>query len=563
MTRLLPFLLAATSLALPNTVQAQDSAEREASARTLEERLDRGPATLGSLREDGNPVEARRTEDSPQPVPGIHGQAAAAAGGLQPAQVAAQPLVIDPWTGRSSREVAQLNTRLHALIAYDASALEAPQVPGTILEGRTVLVKDNIETREWPTTAGSLALAGNMTGRDAPLIANLRENGGVVLGKTNLSEWANFRSTRSTSGWSGVGGQTRNPHATDRNACGSSSGSGAAVAAGFAWAAIGTETDGSITCPASVNGVVGFKPTVGLVSRTYVVPLSASQDTAGPMTRNVHDAALLLSAIAGTDPLDPATLEADAHATDFTVGLADASLDGVRIGVVRGRYGGFAPLGEVWEQALTDLRNAGAELVDVTYEPSDEMGDAEFTVLLYEFQRDINTYLQGSPAEIPARSLEGLIAFNRQHAEQELRWFGQELFDMALQTTDAEAYEAALATSRRLSREEGIDKLLADNDVAFLIAPTEGPAWNIDLVLGDQWVPGIGIGSIAAVAGYPHLTVPMGHVEGLPVGLSFIGGQWDDHAILQAGAAYERARTAIIPQATLAPWEPWGSSDAE
>ncbi len=432
-----------------------------------------------------------------------------------------------------------------------------------VLEGRTVLVKDNIETREWATTAGSLALADNMTGRDAPLIANLRENGGVVLGKTNLSEWANFRSTRSTSGWSGVGGQTRNPHATDRNACGSSSGSGAAVAAGFAWAAIGTETDGSITCPASVNGVVGFKPTVGMVSRTYVVPISASQDTAGPMARSVHDAAMLLTAIAGSDPLDPATAEADAHVGDFTAGLAEATLDGVRVGVVRGRYGGFEPLGEVWEQALTDLRNAGAELVDVEYEPSEEMGEAEFTVLLHEFQRDLTAYLASSPADIPARTLEGLIAFNHAHAEAELRWFGQELFAMAQQATDAEAYEAALATSRRLSREEGIDRMLAENDVAFLIAPTEGPAWNIDLVLGDQWVPGIGIGSIAAVAGYPHLTVPMGHVEGLPVGLSFIGGQWNDHAILQAGAAYERARTAEIPEPSLAPWEPWGATGAE
>jgi len=521
MKKLLPLALASTSLMLTGCVTPQADTVAEASPR-----------------ESVQVVSGRASES-------------------QQSDTVRQPLIIDPWTGRSAREVLRLDERLNSLIVYDPSALEAPEMPGTLLQGRTVLVKDNIETREWPTTAGSLALADNATGRDATLIANLRENGGVVLGKTNLSEWANFRSTSSTSGWSGVGGQTRNPHATDRNACGSSSGSGASVAAGFAWAAIGTETDGSISCPASVNGLVGFKPTVGMVSRAHVVPLSASQDTAGPMARSVRDAAMLLTAIAGSDPLDAATAEADAHIVNFTDGLAGASLDGVRIGVVQNRYGGFAPLGAVWEQALADLRAAGAELVEVTYEPNEAMGEAEFTVLLYEFQRDINTYLQGSPADIPARSLEGLIAFNNEHADEELRWFGQELFDMALQTTDAEAYETALATSRRLSREEGIDKLLADNDVAFLIAPTEGPAWNIDLVLGDQWVPGIGIGSIAAVAGYPHLTVPMGHVEGLPVGLSFIGAQWDDHAILQAGAAYERARTAHVPEARLQPWEPW------
>lgn len=443
------------------------------------------------------------------------------------------------------------------LSQYDAFRTAASlNQSNTLLRGRTVLVKDNIETREWATTAGSLALAGNVTGRDATLVANLRANGGVVLGKTNLSEWANFRSEESTSGWSAVGGITRNPHATDRNACGSSSGSGAAVAAGFAWAAIGTETDGSITCPASVNGVVGFKPTVGMVSRSHVVPLSASQDTAGPMARSVTDAAMLLTAIAGSDPLDPATADAEAHVTDFASGLAEASLEGVRIGVVRDRFGGFAPLGAVWEQALADLRAAGAMLVDIDYAPDDEMGEAEYTVLLHEFQRDIDTYLQGSPAEIPARSLAELISFNQSRAREELRWFDQGIFEMAAQTTDAVTYEQALATARRLSREEGIDRLLRENDVDFLIAPTSGPAWNIDLLLGDHWRGGIGIGSLAAVAGYPHLTVPMGHVEGLPVGLSFIGGQWDDHAILQAGAAYERARRAAIPEPRLAPWQP-------
>ena len=450
---------------------------------------------------------------------------------------------------------------LNAVIAFNPDApARAIEQTERYLEGRTVLVKDNIETREWPTTAGSLALADNVTGRDATLIANLRENGGVVLGKTNLSEWANFRSTNSTSGWSAVGGITRNPHAIDRNSCGSSSGSGAAVAAGLAWAAIGTETDGSITCPASVNGVVGFKPTVGMVSRAHVVPLSASQDTAGPMARSVHEAAMLLTAIAGSDPLDPATAEADTYATDFAQGLETASLEGVRIGVVRGRYGGFEPLGQVWEQALSDLRQAGAELVDVDYEPNQAMGNAEFTVLLHEFRRDIDAYLQSTPADISVRSLQDLVDFNAVHALSEMRWFDQNIFEMALETTDEAAYSEALTTSRRLAREEGIDLLLEEHDVAFLIAPTRGPAWNIDLVLGDHFLGGIGIGSMAAVAGYPHLTVPMGHVEGLPVGLSFVGAQWDDRAILQAGAAYERARSLEIPQPSFKRWEPWGAT---
>ena len=446
---------------------------------------------------------------------------------------------------------------LNAVIAENAEAPELVAEAGdsdTILQGRTVLVKDNIETREFPTTAGSLALVDNDTGRDATLIARMRANGGVVLGKTNLSEWANFRSSESTSGWSAVGGITRNPHATDRNSCGSSSGSGAAVAAGLSWAAIGTETDGSITCPASLNGVVGFKPTVGLVSQTHIIPISASQDTAGPMARNVPDAALLLSAIAGPDYGE---LGDGDIAYDFTQGLVTSSLDGVRIGVLRDRFGGYAPLGEVYEAALSDLRAAGAVLVDVTYEGDPSMGRDEYTVLLYEFREGIDAYLQGSPADIPVRSLEDLIAFNITNADTEMRWFGQDIFELALQTTDRETYEAARANSFNLAGPEGIDAMLALHDVDVLIAPTRGPAWTTDLVNGDNFRGGIGIGSLAAIAGYPHLTVPMGHIEGLPVGLSFIGAAWEDHAILQAGAAYERVRSIDLPEPRLAPWKPW------
>jgi len=441
------------------------------------------------------------------------------------------------------------------LTAEDAAAraAEAADLP---LGGRTVLVKDNIETREWPTTAGSLALEGNLTGRDAPLITHLREAGGVVLGKTNLSEWANIRSSASTSGWSAVGGLTRNPHATDRNACGSSSGSGAAVAAGFAWAAIGTETDGSITCPASINGIVGFKPTVGLVSRTHVVPISASQDTAGPMARSVYDAALLLNAISGSDPADAATAEADEHLTDYSAGLAIASLAGKRIGVLRKAVGNDPRVGALFDAALADLRRAGAELVELEYEAPDAMGEAEFAVLLYELRRDLNAYLAASLAPIPARTLAEVIEFNRAHSGEELRWFGQDLFEMAETNTDEDAYRKARAESLRLAGPEGIDKLISDHSLDVLVAPTVGPAWTTDLVNGDNYNGSIGAGSLAAVAGYPHLTVPMGAVEGLPVGLSFMADKWADHRVLQAGAAYERARSAELREPSFERWEP-------
>jgi|GEM_PF-8428 len=488
-----------------------------------------------------------------------------------PASAAAQHQAVPPVTqadpnasviydARGNAEVnleriEALDHELNSVIAHHPEAADDASIinGASLLAGRTVLIKDNIETRELPTTAGSLALEDNDTGRDAPLIARLRDSGGVVLGKTNLSEWANFRSSESTSGWSAVGGITRNPYATDRNSCGSSSGSGAAVAAGFSWAAIGTETDGSITCPASLNGVVGFKPSVGLVSQTHIVPISASQDTAGPMARSVADAAMLLTAIAGPDYgiLGPGDLQ-----YDFTQGVETASLEGVRIGVLRDRCGSYAPLCAVYQQAVADLEAAGAVLVDVTYQGDPTMGRDEYTVLLYEFREGINAYLAGSPADIPVRSLDDLIAFNNANAETEMRWFGQDIFELAAQTTDQEAYEAARANSFNLAGPEGIDAMLAEHEVAFLIAPTRGPAWTTDLVNGDNFRGGIGIGSLAAIAGYPHLTVPMGHIEGLPVGLSFIGANGRDHAILQAGAAYERSRSHDLAQPRFAPWEP-------
>ena len=450
--------------------------------------------------------------------------------------------------------------QLNAVIVYDSDATAkagAETVIGTLLQGRTVLVKDNVETAEWPTTAGSLALAENATGRDAPMIALLRARGGVVLGKTNLSEWANIRSNNSTSGWSAVGGLTKNPYAIDRNSCGSSSGSGAAIAGGFAWAAIGTETNGSITCPASVNGLVGFKPSVGIVSRTHVVPISSTQDTAGPMTRTVFDAALLLTAIAGPDQADPVTLEAK-RAPDYTAGLDTASLNGVRIGVLRGAVGTRADVKALFEAALADLARAGAVLVDVEYEAPGELWEASLPVLLFELRVEMDKYLAGRPGTDGPRSLADVVAFNTANADKEMRWFNQDLFEQALTSTDVEAYAKNLATLRRLTRAEGIDKLLADNKVTFLVAPTEGPAWTTDLVNGDHFSGGIGAGYLAAIAGYPHLTVPMGGVEGLPVGFSIMGGQWQDHEVLKAGAVYERARTATLPVPTFARWEPAG-----
>lgn len=450
---------------------------------------------------------------------------------------------------------AEKGPQLNAVIAANPDApREAARLAGTgPVDGRTVLIKDNIETREWPTTAGSLALAANRTERDAPLVARLRAAGGVVLGKTNLSEWANIRHSPSTSGWSAVGGLTRNPHALDRNSCGSSSGSGAAIAAGMAWAAIGTETDGSITCPASVNGIVGFKPTVGLVSRTHVVPISASQDTAGPMTRTVADAAVLLNAIAGTDADDPATAEADSRKVDFTAGLAGASLKGMRIGVLIRAIGNHPGVRTVFERAVADMTAAGAQIVEIDFQPDATMYRDESQVLRYELRRDLNAYLRSLPGAGMPRSLAEVIEFNRAAADQELRWFGQDTFLAADKMTDAEAYGRARTNSLKLAGELGIDKLLADHKVSLLIAPTGGPAWTTDLVTGDRFL-GIGAGSLAAIAGYPHLTVPMGAVEGLPVGLSIMGAKWQDHAVLMAGAAYERARTAALPVPRFKRW---------
>jgi amidase len=441
---------------------------------------------------------------------------------------------------------------LNAVVAYNPDAasirkaLAAERAAGKIrspIHGKEILIKDNIETADrMATTAGSLALKDNITGRDAPLVARLRTAGALILGKTNMSEWANIRSNRSMSGWSAVGGLVRNPYALDRTACGSSSGSGAAIAAGLAWAAIGTETDGSIVCPASINGLVGLKPTMGLVSRTHVIPISHSQDTPGPMTQTVRDAAMVLTVIAGSDPADEATTLADSHSRDYAAALT-GSIKGVRIGVLREEIGRQPGTRAVFEAALVTLKNAGVILIDIekTGAP-DGIGRAEGIVLHTEFKADLNTYLATTPKTVKTRTLADVIAFNIANAATEMPYFGQETFIEAEATkglTDP-AYLKALAFSQTSARAT-LTRLLKDNNVAMLIAPTMGPAWLSDPVNGDQY-DGPSASTLPAVSGFPHLTVPMGQVMGVPVGLSFIGPAWSEAALFNAGDAYERAR---------------------
>jgi amidase len=461
-------------------------------------------------------------------------------------------------TAAAIARVQAIDPQIHAVIALDPTALDQARAIDRrrkargLLYGYAILLKDNIEAEgPLPTTAGSMALLDNVTHRDAALVARLRAEDAVILGKTNLSEWANIRSSASISGWSGVGGQTRNPHALDRDPCGSSSGSGAAVAAGEVSAAIGTETDGSITCPAALNGVVGLKPTVGLVSRTHIVPISHSQDTAGPIAADVATAARVLSAIAGTDPADPATKEADAHVADYLAALKPGALKGARIGVLRFATGWSAATDKVFAQALAVLQAQGATLVDITeLKDRDKIGEAETLVLNTELKVDLNAYLATTPPAVKTRTLAEVIAFNTAHADRELALFGQETFVKAEATRglDDAAYQAARATSLRLAGRDGIDAMLAANHLDALVSPTMPPAWKIDAVNGDQST-GAGAGGLAAVAGYPHLTVPMGAVWGLPVGLSIIGPAWSEARLLGYGYAYEQAaKVKVTPR---------------
>jgi len=418
------------------------------------------------------------------------------------------------------------------------------------LHGIPVLVKDNIATADrMDTTAGSLALVGVRIVRDAHLVVRLREAGALILGKTNLSEWANIRSTRSSSGWSAVGGLTRNPYALDRNTSGSSSGSAAAMAANLATIAVGTETDGSIVSPSSVNCLVGLKPTVGLVSRDGIIPISSTQDTAGPMTRTVADAAALLSAMAGPDPQDGST--ASAQAMDFTQFLDEASLDGARLGVVRNRAD-HPDVHEVFGRALATLGAAGAVLVDPVELPDGPEED-ELIVLLHELKAGLPVWLAEFAPDAPVTSLKDVIAWNERHRDQEMAWFGQELFEQAENcgALTSEAYVKALSRCRRQSR-QSIDDAISANHLDALVAPTSGPAWATDLVNGDHHLDSFA--SPAAVAGYPHITVPAGFEHGLPIGLSFVGPAWSERMLVGLAHSFEcaaQARRAPTFPATL------------
>ncbi len=450
-----------------------------------------------------------------------------------------------------------LDSELASVLAIDPTALDQARAldehlagggEAGPLHGIPILLKDNIETRDQPTTAGSLALKHNQTGRDAPLVAHLRAAGAVILGKTNLSEWANFRGERSSSGWSALGGQTRNPYDPSRSPCGSSAGSGAAVAAGFAPVAIGTETNGSIVCPASANGNAGIKPTVGLVSRTHIVPISHTQDTAGPMAMRLADATRVLAAMMGADPADEATSERPAwSAEELVAALDNASLDGMRIGVLRGLSDFHPDVDRAYDQAVAQLREAGAEIVDeVSLAWPDGFWQDTYTVLLHEFRHTLNAYLSDLPdAELSRLDLADLIEFNRQHAELELPWFGQEHFERAHETAgiESENYLQALARIRAATREDGIDRLLAEHGVDLLISPTGGPAWKIDWVNGDHF--GGGSASPAAVSGYPAITLPMDTIHGLPVGLSFFAGRYSEPTLIRAARAFERQRGPV------------------
>ncbi|HJU87773.1 MAG TPA: amidase [Gemmatimonadaceae bacterium] len=428
-----------------------------------------------------------------------------------------------------------------------ADALDRERKEGRVrgpLHGIPILLKDNIDTADkMRTSAGSLALAESVATRDAFIVRQLRDAGAVILGKTNLSEWANFRSTRSTSGWSARGGLTKNPWVLDRNPCGSSSGSGAAVAANLAAIAVGTETDGSIVCPSSANGLVGIKPTLGLVSRSGIIPIAHSQDTAGPMARTVTDAALLLGALTGVDSRDPATAGSMGRATrDYTKFLEPRGLRGKRIGVARNYFGFNDRVDKVMEDAIAAMKGAGAIIVDpANIESAGKFDSSEFEVLLYEFKADLNAYLARMPQNGAPRTLAGLIEFNEKNRARTMPYFGQEIFvrSQAKGPLTERAYRLALEKNLRMSRTEGIDATLKKHRLDAVVGPTGGPAWLTDLVNGDHF--GGGSSTAPAVAGYPSITVPAGYVYGLPVGISFTGGAYTEPTLIAIAFAFEQA----------------------
>lgn len=449
--------------------------------------------------------------------------------------------------GPTLRSVIELNPDAEAIaVALDRERKErGSRGP---LHGIPILIKDNIDTYDrMMTTAGSLALVGAKPAQDAFVAKKLRDAGAIILGKTNLSEWANFRSTKSSSGWSARGGQTRNPYALDRNPCGSSSGSGAAVAANLCAAAIGTETDGSIVCPANANSLVGIKPTLGLVSRSGIIPIAHSQDTAGPMTRTVADAAIMLTAIRGFDPSDSGSRRTS-QAVDFTSALDRDGLRGMRLGVARKHFGFNERVDKLMNDAIAEVKRLGAVLIDPADIPTvGKFDDSEFEVLLYEFKADLNAYLAklGPPARV--RSLKDVIAFNEQNRARELPYFGQDIMEMAQEKgpLTSKPYLAALRKNHLLTRSQGIDFIMKKHRLDALIAPTGGPPWPTDWINGDHFSGGYS--SASAVAGYPHITVPVGYVFGLPVGISFFGSAYSEAKLIQMAYAFEQATKVRQP----------------
>ena len=449
-------------------------------------------------------------------------------------------------SGPTLNSVIETNPDALTIAAERDAERRAGKVRGP-LHGIPVLIKDNIDSADrMQTTAGSLALVGKPAPRDAFIVQRLREAGAVLLGKTNLSEWANFRSTRSTSGWSGRGGQTRHPFVLDRNPCGSSSGTGTAISANLAAVGIGTETDGSIICPSSICGLVGIKPTVGLWSRSGIIPISSSQDTAGPMARSVSDAAALLGALTGVDSRDGVTADsAGKSVADYTTFLNAKSLQGARIGVAR-NMAGFHPMTDAaFERAIESLRKAGAVIVDPANVPTvGKYDEAELDVLLYEFKAGVNAYLAERGSTVSVRTMDDVIAFNRANAGAEMPYFGQEQMERAqsMGSLDDAKYRDAVATCRRLSRDEGLDAIMAQHSLDAIVAPSNGPSWPTDLINGDRYSGGNS--SVAAVAGYPSITVPMGFADVLPLGLSFIGRAWSEGRLIGLAYAFEQATKA-------------------
>ncbi len=433
----------------------------------------------------------------------------------------------------------------------EARALDVRRIAGDLagpLHGVPIILKDNIETKgQMATTAGALALKDNITGRDSPLVAGLRDAGAIILAKANLSQWANFRSNDSMSGWTALGGQVRNPHQLDRNPCGSSSGSGAAAAASLAAGTVGTETNGSVICPSTVNGVVGFKPTVGLVSQQYIIPISASQDTAGPMTKSVKGAAMMMNAMATSD-----------MKTDYVAALDAGILAGKRVGVLRFAEGSNADIIALFNAAIAELEAAGATIVEIADNPVtvDDFGGSSRQVLYHEFKAGLNDYLASTPDTVKTRTLSELIAFNIEHADIELALYDQSIFDISapLPGLDDPAYIEARDTVQKATRQDGIDAMMATHNVDILVSPSGPVPGRIDAINGDVWPSFPGAGWIAAIAGYPHVSVPMGTVHGMPVGVSFIGAKDQDAKVLSFGYAYEqrtnlRAEPQYLPTA--------------